>query len=47
MRLPRAEHGKNAEMPHTEKYEVLIIGSGEAGKYLAWTMGKQVIGQPS
>jgi pyruvate/2-oxoglutarate dehydrogenase complex dihydrolipoamide dehydrogenase (E3) component len=27
-------------MPDTEKYEVLIIGSGEAGKYLAWTMGK-------
>lgn len=27
-------------MPDTENYEVLIIGSGEAGKYLAWTMGK-------
>jgi pyruvate/2-oxoglutarate dehydrogenase complex dihydrolipoamide dehydrogenase (E3) component len=27
-------------MPDTETYEVLIIGSGEAGKYLAWTMGK-------
>lgn len=26
-------------MPNAEKYEVLIIGSGEAGKYLAWTMG--------
>src|SRR3974377_1476972 len=25
-------------MPQTEKYEVLIIGSGEAGKYMAWTM---------
>jgi pyruvate/2-oxoglutarate dehydrogenase complex dihydrolipoamide dehydrogenase (E3) component len=23
-----------------ENYEVLIIGSGEAGKYIAWTMGK-------
>jgi len=27
-------------MPQTEKYEVLIIGSGEAGKYMAWTMAK-------
>jgi pyruvate/2-oxoglutarate dehydrogenase complex dihydrolipoamide dehydrogenase (E3) component len=27
-------------MSETEKYEVLIIGSGEAGKYLAWTMAK-------
>jgi pyruvate/2-oxoglutarate dehydrogenase complex dihydrolipoamide dehydrogenase (E3) component len=25
-------------MPQTERYEVLIIGSGEAGKYMAWTM---------
>ena len=27
-------------MPQTERYEVLIIGSGEAGKYMAWTMAK-------
>lgn len=27
-------------MPQTETYEVLIIGSGEAGKYMAWTMAK-------
>jgi pyruvate/2-oxoglutarate dehydrogenase complex dihydrolipoamide dehydrogenase (E3) component len=26
-------------MPDAENYDVLIIGSGEAGKYLAWTMG--------
>lgn len=25
-------------MPQTEQYEVLIVGSGEAGKYMAWTM---------
>ncbi|PYX44131.1 MAG: mercuric reductase, partial [Acidobacteria bacterium] len=25
-------------MPQTERYEVLIVGSGEAGKYMAWTM---------
>jgi pyruvate/2-oxoglutarate dehydrogenase complex dihydrolipoamide dehydrogenase (E3) component len=25
-------------MPQTERYEVLIIGSGEAGKHIAWTM---------
>ena len=23
-----------------EQYEILIIGSGEAGKYLGWTMAK-------
>jgi pyruvate/2-oxoglutarate dehydrogenase complex dihydrolipoamide dehydrogenase (E3) component len=27
-------------MPETERYEVLILGSGEAGKYMAWTMAK-------
>jgi pyruvate/2-oxoglutarate dehydrogenase complex dihydrolipoamide dehydrogenase (E3) component len=27
-------------MPQTESYEILIIGSGEAGKYMAWTMAK-------
>src|SRR6195256_5550356 len=25
-------------MPSNEQYSVLIIGSGEAGKYLAWAM---------
>jgi pyruvate/2-oxoglutarate dehydrogenase complex dihydrolipoamide dehydrogenase (E3) component len=25
-------------MPEVESYDVLVIGSGEAGKYLAWTM---------
>ena len=27
-------------MPAAEKYEVLILGSGEAGKYLAWTSAR-------
>src|SRR5579864_8258849 len=27
-------------MPQTERFEVLIIGSGEAGKYMAWAMAK-------
>ena len=27
-------------MPEVESYDVLVIGSGEAGKYLAWTMAK-------
>lgn len=27
-------------MPQTDKYEVLIIGSGEAGKYMGWTMAQ-------
>ena len=25
-------------MPEIDSYEVLVLGSGEAGKYLAWTM---------
>ena len=28
-------------MPVTREFENLIIGSGESGKYLAWTLGKQ------
>src|SRR4030081_3960447 len=28
-------------MPSTESYDILIIGSGEAGKYLAWTMASE------
>lgn len=27
-------------MPQKTHYEILVIGSGEAGKYLAWTMAK-------
>jgi pyruvate/2-oxoglutarate dehydrogenase complex dihydrolipoamide dehydrogenase (E3) component len=27
-------------VPDADKYEILILGSGEAGKYLAWTMAK-------
>ncbi len=26
-------------MPNIENYEILILGSGEAGKFMAWTMG--------
>ena len=29
------------QMPDTENYDILIIGSGEAGKYLAWTMAAE------
>lgn len=28
-------------MPYTENYDILVIGSGEAGKYLEWTMAGQ------
>jgi pyruvate/2-oxoglutarate dehydrogenase complex dihydrolipoamide dehydrogenase (E3) component len=28
-------------MPDTENYDILVIGSGEAGKYLAWTMASE------
>src|SRR6202030_2232717 len=31
---------RNRVMPQTERYAVLIVGSGEAGKYMAWTMAK-------
>jgi pyruvate/2-oxoglutarate dehydrogenase complex dihydrolipoamide dehydrogenase (E3) component len=27
-------------MPDNEKYEMVVLGSGEAGKYLAWTLAK-------
>jgi len=27
-------------MPDVERHEILVVGSGEAGKYLAWTMAK-------
>jgi choline dehydrogenase-like flavoprotein len=27
-------------MPDIERYKNLVIGSGEAGKFLAWTMAK-------
>jgi pyruvate/2-oxoglutarate dehydrogenase complex dihydrolipoamide dehydrogenase (E3) component len=28
-------------MSTTDHYDVLVIGSGEAGKYLAWTLSKE------
>ena len=28
-------------MPHPEEYDVVVLGSGEAGKYLAWTLAKK------
>jgi len=28
-------------VPDVERYEILILGSGEAGKYLAWTMASE------
>jgi pyruvate/2-oxoglutarate dehydrogenase complex dihydrolipoamide dehydrogenase (E3) component len=28
-------------MPEHQRYDILIIGSGEAGKFLAWTMAKE------
>ena len=28
-------------MPDVDKFEILVLGSGEAGKYLAWTMAKE------
>ncbi len=31
----------NGDLSQPEEYDVLILGSGEAGKYLAWTLGGQ------
>ena len=31
----------NSDLSQAEEYDVLILGSGEAGKYLAWTLGAQ------
>ena len=28
-------------MAEPERYDILIIGSGEGGKYLAWTLTRQ------
>src|SRR5580704_13621231 len=28
-------------MANSDKYELLVIGSGESGKYLTWTMAKE------
>jgi pyruvate/2-oxoglutarate dehydrogenase complex dihydrolipoamide dehydrogenase (E3) component len=42
---PRAGSGSRREflgdtMPDKQQFEVLVIGSGESGKNIAWTMGK-------
>jgi len=29
------------QLPHSDAYDFVILGSGEAGKYLAWTLGKK------
>src|SRR5688572_33009128 len=29
-------------MPAIDRYDVVVVGSGEAGKYLAWTLAKAV-----
>ena len=31
----------NANISNPEEYDVLVLGSGEGGKYLAWTLAKQ------
>jgi pyruvate/2-oxoglutarate dehydrogenase complex dihydrolipoamide dehydrogenase (E3) component len=28
-------------MPTPEQYDVVVLGSGEAGKYIAWTQAKK------
>ena len=34
----RTSSQEPSRCPTTETYDILVIGSGEAGKYLAWTM---------
>src|SRR5450631_3746779 len=31
----------NDHISSPEKYDIVVLGSGEAGKYLAWTLGKE------
>src|ERR1700751_3571863 len=28
-------------VPHPEEFDVVVLGSGEAGKYVAWTLAKK------
>src|SRR5262245_29087733 len=28
-------------LPHPEDYDVVVLGSGEAGKYIAWTLARK------
>src|SRR5215475_3755659 len=40
--LPRARNGSEAmSASDIDNYDILIIGSGESGKYLAWTMAAE------
>ena len=45
MNLAKAIEVPNATSPASEpameEYDLVVLGSGEAGKYLAWTLGKQ------
>src|ERR1700722_16672056 len=31
----------NGTVSNPEEYDIVVLGSGEAGKYIAWTMAKQ------
>jgi heterodisulfide reductase subunit A-like polyferredoxin len=31
----------NDQFSSPEKYDIVVLGSGEAGKYLAWTLAKE------
>ena len=39
-RLERIHRDPEATVTDKPDFDILIIGSGEAGKYLAWTMAK-------
>ncbi|HLH52444.1 MAG TPA: NAD(P)-binding protein [Verrucomicrobiae bacterium] len=35
------DKSKAAQEPVSEDYDLLLLGSGEGGKYVAWTLAKQ------
>lgn len=47
--IVKAEGEEPAFMTDMERYDILVLGSGEAGKHLAWTFanaGRRVSGIP-
>jgi pyruvate/2-oxoglutarate dehydrogenase complex dihydrolipoamide dehydrogenase (E3) component len=39
--VPNDHSNKEVSMSTPEQYDAIIIGSGEAGKYMAWHLGSQ------
>ena len=41
LRDPGGSHSEEENMSHPEEYDVVVLGSGAAGKLLAWTLASQ------